>query len=127
VSELKWSAAHQGGLPELEHLTSNAQTLNQVLVPFRVTAFQVFQKATPARDHRQQSTAGMMIFAMRLEMILQLLDTVAEDGYLDFWRTDVSFVNSILCYQLLLGIGRQRHARIDTPRLSLISFCTVTG
>ena len=69
----------------------------------------------------------MMVLAMRLEMILELLDTLAEDGYLNFWRTDVSFVNSVLRNYLLFRIGRQRHARIDTPRLSLISFCTVTG
>jgi hypothetical protein len=115
-------AAHRGGLPEPEHLTADAQTLNQVLVPFGVTAFQVFQKATPARNHRQQSTAGMMILAVRLEMILKLLDALAENRYLDFRRADVCLVNAILRYYLLLRIGRQSHARIDTPRLSLIVF-----
>ena len=74
------SAAHRGGLPELEHLTTDAQALNQVLVPFRITAFQVFQKAAPSCNHRQQSPAGMMIFLVRLEMILELQNTLAQDG-----------------------------------------------
>jgi len=126
VSELK-GAAHRGGLPEREHLTANAQALNQVLVSFRVTALQVFQKATPACDHRQQSPAGMMIFAVRLEMILELLDTLAEDRNLNFWRTGVGLVDPIRYYYFLLGIGCQCHSRIDTPRLSLISFYTFTG
>jgi len=64
----------------------------------------------------------MMVLAVRLEMILELLDALAENRYLDFRRTDIRFVNAILRYYLLLRIGRQSHARIDTPRLSLIVF-----
>src|SRR5579872_6626360 len=114
------SAAHRGGLPVLEHLTTDAQALNQALVPFRVTAFQVFQKAAPARDHRQQSPSGMMIFTVRLEMILELQNTLAQDGYLDLWRTGVGVVDSKFCNRLCLRISRQCHSRIDTPRLFLI-------
>ena len=115
-----WSAAHRGGLPELEHLTADAQALNQVLVPFRITAFQVFQKAAAPGDHRQQSPAGMMIFAVHLEMILELQNTLAQDGYLYFWRTGVGIVDSKLRDRLCLRISRQCHSRIDTPRLFLI-------
>jgi hypothetical protein len=68
--------------------------LNQVLVSFRITAFQVFQQAPPACDHRQQSPAGMMVFAMQLEMILQLQNALAQNRYLDLWRTGIGFVNS---------------------------------
>ena len=114
------SAAHRGGLPALEHLAADAQALNQALVPFRVTAFQVFQKAAPSGDHRQQSPAGMMIFLVRLEMILELQNTLAQDGYLYFWRTGVGIVDSKLRYRLCLRISRQCHSRIDTPRLFLI-------
>jgi hypothetical protein len=114
------SAAHRGGLPELEHLTTDAQALNQVLVPFRITAFQVFQKAAPSCDHRQQSPAGMMILAVQLEMILELQNTLAQDGYLYLWRTGVGVMDSKLRYRLCLRISRQCHSRIDTPRLFLI-------
>src|SRR5579871_6256395 len=118
-------AAHRGGLPEPEHLTTDAQALNQVLVSFRIPALQIFQKTPAARHHRQQSPAGMMVLAMGSEMIHQLHNTLAEDRNLTFWRTRVGFVNSILRNYMLLGLGRQCHSRIDTPRLSLISFCTV--
>lgn len=121
------SAAHRGGLPVPEHLTADAQALNQVLVSFRVTAFQVFQKAAAPRDHRQQSPAGMMIFAVRLEMILELQNALTQDRDLYFWRTGIRFVNSVRCNYLLLGIGCQGHSRIDTPRLNLISFLSFTG
>ena len=101
--------------------------MNQVLVSFRVTAFQVFQKAAAPRDHRQQSPAGMMIFAVRLEMILELQNALTQDRDLNFWRTGIRFVNSVCCDYLLLGIGCQRHSRIDTPRLNLISFLSFTA
>jgi hypothetical protein len=115
-------AAHRGGLPEPGYLTADAQALNQVLVPFRITAFQVFQQTPPACDHRQQSPAGMMVFAMQLEMILQLQNALAQNRYLDLWRTGIGFVNSVRCNYLLFRIRRQCHARKDTPRLNLISF-----
>jgi hypothetical protein len=116
VSELR-NAAHQGGT---WLLTANAQALNQVLVSLRITAFQVFQKTTAAGNHRQQSASGMMVFGVRLEMILKLLNTLAEDCDLDFWRTGVRLMDAIRCNYLLFGVGRQGHARIDTPRLFLI-------
>jgi len=114
------SAAHRGGLPELEHLTTDAQALNQALVPFRITAFQIFQEAAPSSDHRQQSPAGVMIFSVGLEMILELQNTLAQDGYLYFWRPGVGVVDSKLSDCLCLRISRQCHSRIDTPRLFLI-------
>ena len=116
-------AAHRGGLPEPKHLTTDAQALNQVLVSFRITAFQVFHKAAAPRDHRQQSPAGMMIFTVRLEMILKLQDALTQDRDLYLWRTSIRFVDTVCCDYLLLGIGCQGHSRIDTPRLNLIFFC----
>jgi len=110
-----------------EHLTADAQAQNQVFVSFRVTAFQVFQHSAAPRDHRQQSPPGMMIFAVRLEMILELQNTLTQDCYLHFWRTGIGFVYPICCNCLLFCIRRQSHARIDTPRLTLISFLSFTG
>jgi len=121
------NAAHRGGSPVAQHLTTDAQALNQVLVSFRVTALQIFQKAAAPRDHRQQSPSGMMIFTVRLEMILELQNALAQYCYLYLWRTGIRFVNSVCCDYLLLGIGCQRHSRIDTPRLDLISFLSFTG
>jgi len=42
-----------------------------------------------------------MVFAMQLEMILELQDTLAQDSYLDFWRTGIGFVNPVCCNYLL--------------------------
>src|SRR5271166_3967161 len=108
-------------------LTASAQALNQVLVPLRTATFQVFQHATPPCNHREQSPAGMMVFLMRLEMILEQQNTLAQDCYLYFWRAGVGFVGTILGDYILLNISRQCHSWKDTPRLTLISFCTFIG
>jgi len=63
-----------------------------------------------------------MIFAVRLEMIRELLNTLAKDRYLNLWRTGIGLVNAIFANNLSFGIGCQCHVRIDTPRLVLISF-----
>ena len=76
-----------------KHLTADAQALNQGLVAFRTTAAQVFQQAAAPRDHRQQTPAGMMIFAVRLEMILELQNALTQDCYLYFWRAGVRLMD----------------------------------
>ncbi len=42
----------------------------------------------------------MMVLAVRLEMILELQNALAQEGYLNFWRTGVGFVDSIGCNSL---------------------------
>ena len=66
-----------------------------------------------------------MVFAMQLEMILKLQNTLAQDCYLDLWRTGIGLVDSESCNYLLFGISRQCHARKDTPRLNLILFSLI--
>jgi hypothetical protein len=68
-----------------------------------------------------------MVLLMRLEMILELQNTLAQNRYLNLWRTGVTFVGSILGDYFFLNVSRQRHSWIDTPRLTLISFCTPTA
>jgi hypothetical protein len=106
--------------PENRSLTANTEALNQGLVPFRATALQVVQEAPAASDHRQQSTTGMMVLLVRLEMVRELQNSLAQDGYLYLWRPAIGFVLLELANNLLFNLGRQCHSRIDTPRLTLI-------
>ena len=122
-----WERRPPGRFTCTQHLTADAKALNQGLVSLRITAFQVFQHAAAPRDHRQQSPAGMMIFAVRLEMILKLQNAHTQNRDLYLWRTSIRFVDTVCCDYLLLGIGCQGHSRIDTPRLNLISFLSFTG
>ena len=42
-----------------------------------------------------------MIFAVRLEMILELQNALTQDRDLNFWRTGIRLVNSVCCNYLL--------------------------
>jgi hypothetical protein len=124
---MNWKETPTGALCLPQPLTANAQALNQILVPFRIAASQVFQYTAPARNHQQQSTAGVMVLFMRFEMIPELQNAQAQEGYLYFWRPGIRLVSPVFCDYTLLNISRQCHAWIDTPRLTLISLCTKSG
>ena len=61
----------------------------------------------------------MVILLVCLEMLRELQDALAENRYLNFWRTCVSLVDLVLSYDLRLLFVRQCHSRKDTPRLNL--------
>ena len=61
-----------------------------------------------------------MVLRVRLEMILELEDTLAENGNLNFGRTGVVLEPLIIRDNLGFQIRRQCHARVNTPRLTLI-------
>src|SRR5947208_735981 len=103
---------------ERPELTADAEALDEVLVPFRVAALQVIQQTTPASDHRQQPTTGMMIFLVRLEVLRELEYTLAQDSYLNLWRPAVVLVSPILRNNAFSNFERQCHSRMETPRLS---------
>ena len=44
-----------------------------------------------------------MILAVRLEMILELQNALAQDRNLNFWRTGIGLVNTVCCDYLLLA------------------------
>ena len=100
-------------------LAADPETLNQGLVPLRRPALQIVQQTTPSSNHREQSPAGMMVFLVRLEVLCELENPLAEDRYLDLWRTAVSLVLLVLLDYLRFQISRQCHSRIGTPRLYL--------
>src|SRR5579884_1050175 len=99
-------------------LTADAEALDEVLVPFRTATLQVIQQAPPARHHGQQTTAGMKILLVRLEMLPELEDTLAQDGHLNLWRTAVVLMGPILRDYAFSNFGRQCHSLMETPRLS---------
>lgn len=77
------------GAASLRRLTCGSRqrtytkALDQILVSFRITASQIFQQAAPASNHQQQSTAGMMVLFMRLEMFAKLKNALAQDSDLN--------------------------------------------
>jgi hypothetical protein len=69
------------------------------------------------RHHLKQTSAGMVIFTMRLEMVRQFRDPAGQNSYLHFWRASVRFVDPELRNHFAFCFTRQCHSGIDTPRL----------
>jgi hypothetical protein len=101
-------------------LAADAQTRNQSLIAFRTPAAQVIQQPSPPRDHLQQTSARMMIFRMRREVLLKLQNSPAQDSHLYFWRPGIRLMDPELRDNFSLCFASQCHSRIDTPRQFLI-------
>ena len=63
-------------------LAADSKTLDESPVALWIAIFQIFQQLATPRDHRQQTTPGVMIFLVRLEMLSQLQNTLAQKGNL---------------------------------------------
>ena len=76
-------------------LATYAKALDKSLVALRIAIFQIIEQFSTARHHAQQTTPGMVIFFMRLEMLRQLRNTLTQKGNLDLWRARIRFVDPV--------------------------------
>ena len=58
--------------------------LDQLAVAIGVLALQVIQESAALADELQQPAAGMMVLGVRLEMVGQVVDALAEECDLNF-------------------------------------------
>src|SRR5579871_3854449 len=106
-------APAKGGTQSLDGvLTAKAKALDQFLVAPFVLALEVIQQAPPLADHHQQTTAGMEILFVGLEVVGEALDTLREQRHLDFRRTGVTLAGGEFLDQRLLALGRKRHRSV---------------
>src|SRR5262249_52568980 len=73
-------------------LAPNTQLLQNRLIALRVRVAQIGQKPPALGDHGQQTFAGAMVLLVRLEMLGELADTAAQEGYLYFCRPGIGSV-----------------------------------
>src|SRR5687767_4015749 len=67
-------------LPVETRLAADTEAGNKRLVALRSRVLQIVQQPTPLGNHRQQPTTGVMVLRVRLEVILELKNTLAKDG-----------------------------------------------
>ena len=79
---------------------ANAQARNQSLIALRTAATQITQQTTATLHHQQQTSARMMIFLVRLEMLRKLGNPSAQDSNLNFWRARVRLMDPELRYNV---------------------------
>src|SRR5436309_9667816 len=63
-----------------------------------------------------------MVLLVRLEMLRQLRETLAQQSNLNFWRSSVGFMSLMIGKNLPFDLYRQCHSRVAAPCL-LLSRC----
>ena len=63
-------------------LPSEAQTIHDLVVALNIRSLQVIEQTASLRDHFQQAAPRMIIFLVRLEMLGQFVNSLAEKRHL---------------------------------------------
>jgi hypothetical protein len=79
----------------LRKLFADAELLNNVFVPFGVVFLEVIKQATPLADQHEKAAPGSVVFSVRLEVLRQLTNALAQQGNLDFRTAGVVIVRFI--------------------------------
>src|SRR5262245_52469627 len=102
----------RGGGASHDSLFADAETLDQISVTVRVLGLHVVQEPAALADQLQQTAARMMILRVRLEMVGQVVDAIAQNGDLNFRRPRVGVVSTVVPDDLRLAFLRQRHVHV---------------
>src|SRR6478735_3909849 len=103
-------AAPRGGEP-LRCSAAEAEALDDGAVALDLRLLQVVEQAAALADQEQQATTAVVDVLVRLEVLGEVRDAVAEQRDLDLRRTGVTLGQGVLGDDLLLGlrVGTNRH------------------
>src|SRR5215470_5046524 len=90
-------------------LAAQSKALNQLLVAGIVLALEIIEQAPPLPDHDKKAAARMEILLVRLQMLGQIVDALAEDGDLHLRRACIVGFLSVLLDDRLLAFRGNRH------------------
>src|SRR5690606_21102468 len=71
-------------------LAAQAELLDQGLIATLVLALQVVEQAAALRNQSEQTTTGMVVLLVVLEVLGQVADALGKDRHLDFRRAGVA-------------------------------------
>src|SRR5438445_1332870 len=93
----------------------NAQPLDQRLVTRLIGTSEVIEQLTPLGHELEQSTPGMVVLDVALEVLGQIVDAFRQDRYLHLRGPCVAGFGRIRLDDFRLACGRDRHR---------VSFCS---
>jgi hypothetical protein len=73
-------------------LSAEPELLNQRPISLDILVLEVVQESPTLTHQFDQSPAGMVIFGVGLEMISQITDALAQDGYLHLGGAGIRFM-----------------------------------
>ena len=79
-----------------EQLLADAEFRNNRFIPLGIVFLEVVQQATPLADQHEKAAARAVVFLVRLEVLRQLPNTLAEQGYLYFRAPGVAGMRAVL-------------------------------
>ena len=77
-------------------LLTDTQLGDQSTVAVDVLLCQIVQHLAALTNHHQQTTAGVVVMLVHAQVIGQLVDAGGQDSNLNFGRTGVALVSSVL-------------------------------
>jgi hypothetical protein len=81
--------------PAEKQLLADAESLNNGLIALGIVSLQVIEQATALANQHEQAASGAMVFLVRLEMLGQLTNALAQQRNLDFRTARVGLVRTV--------------------------------
>ena len=75
-------------------LVTQAEACNQSAIAVRAFLAQIGKQAPTMPNHEYQTMARMQVVLMHFHMLGHLINASCQDGYLDFRRTGICFMNA---------------------------------
>src|SRR6516165_2604789 len=85
-------------------LTADAKPRDQGLIARLVPRLHIIEELTALRDEFQETPARMIILNMRLEMLGEVRDALAQDRDLHFGRSSIALLQRIFLHQRLFAL-----------------------
>src|SRR4029078_5568084 len=76
-------------------LLPDPELADELWVALRVLLLQVVEQASALPDQLQQAAARVVILRVGLEVLGQVVDALAQDGYLHFRRAGIGLVSAV--------------------------------
>ena len=105
-------------MPLREHaLLTNAQLLCDGTIPLNVAVDEIVEQPTPLPDQLEQATPRGVVLGVDLEVFREFVDTLRENGDLNFGRPRVLFVFAELFDEVQLFFLRNHRSSLDIAML----------
>jgi hypothetical protein len=94
-----------------ERLLTELQRRDDLAVPVHVGPLEIVEKLATLTNEHEKAAARVVILLVDLEMIREVLDALTQERNLNFGRTRIGLVETMLGDDGGLGAGGLRHGK----------------
>ena len=96
-----------------DRLSAQAKIFKKFSILLNVSVTHVIKHPSATTNHHQQSTTGVMVLFVALEMLGETVDSLCEKRDLHFWRARVFLVLAVLADDVLCRGSRHIDFRLS--------------